>query len=538
MRYRVSVLRLVAVAAALSAIATPVVTGALPTANAAKTIEGPDVSHFQHVDGKAINWTKVAAAGKSFAISKATEGTTYKDPYFATDYPAERAAGLVHGSYHFAHPAVPLAKTALAQATFFAGTVGAVTTTKTLPPALDLEMTGGLSPAQLVTWTQDFLLDMRTLTGRTPMLYTYLNFWENDLDDPAALARYPLWMADYAKAYPLPPAPGADMWQSTDKAKISGIPGGVDQSEFLGASGLPWASLSNGTVATPWKAAAPSAPVTVQATPLGGSVTVSWLPGDAGTSIVTGYTVTTAPGGKTVTVGPGTFHATVTGLSTTASYTFTVTATNAVGTSPASAPTTAVIPTIPTVLNASVKPSLSYGSTLPLAATLLRADTHAALPDQKVLVFRRTSDSAPWRQIRVLATDTAGSVSSTLRPSRSAQLEAVFPGAKGVARSTAFENYAVRPLVTAALSAKTIRHNGYVAITGSVSPYVAGTRIVRQSLVRGIWTTRAESKVSRHGTFRFAIHPLKKAVSTYRIVVAAAHGRAAGFSAHLTLTVS
>ena len=67
---------------------------------------------------------QVAKAGKDFAIVKATEGTTYVNPYFAgpyaNDYADAAAAGLVHGSYHFARPALPVAASAKAQAKFFA----------------------------------------------------------------------------------------------------------------------------------------------------------------------------------------------------------------------------------------------------------------------------------------------------------------------------------------------------------------------------------------------------------------------------------
>jgi hypothetical protein len=227
----------------------------------------------------------------------------------------------------------------------------------------------------------------------------------------------------------------------------------------------------------------------------------------------------------------------INGLSTTTAYTFTVTATNAVGTSVSSAPTPPVTPTIPTVLDATIARSLTFGASVPLQATLHRADTHAALANQKVLVFRRTSVSSPWRQIRNLSTDTSGLASTTLRPKRSAELEAVFPGSKGVARSSIFENYAVKPGVTATLSKTTVKHGGHVTITGSVAPFAAKTKVVREVLVDGEWQVLARSTLNHKGRFSFAIHPKTKAVATYRIVVAAARGWSRGHSSKLTLTV-
>jgi GH25 family lysozyme M1 (1,4-beta-N-acetylmuramidase) len=71
-------------------------------ASAAGVIDGPDVSSYQHPYGAAIKWSTVAKTGKEFAIVKATEGTSYVNPWFKTDYSRIRQVGMVRGSYHFA----------------------------------------------------------------------------------------------------------------------------------------------------------------------------------------------------------------------------------------------------------------------------------------------------------------------------------------------------------------------------------------------------------------------------------------------------
>ena len=91
-------------------------------------------------------------------------------------------------------------------------------------------------------------------------------------------------------------------------------------------------------------ATAPGAPTGVSATAGAGSATVSWVaPAADGGSAVTGYTVTSLPGGMTCTT-TGATQCVVAGLTNGTAYTFTVTATNAAGTSPASAASAPITP--------------------------------------------------------------------------------------------------------------------------------------------------------------------------------------------------
>ena len=99
--------------------------------------------------------------------------------------------------------------------------------------------------------------------------------------------------------------------------------------------------------------AAPAAPTGVTATAGNGSATVSWTAPSDGNSPITSYTITPSTGSTTltptvITGNPPATSAMITGLANGTAYTFTVTATNSVGTGPASAASNSVTPVAPT----------------------------------------------------------------------------------------------------------------------------------------------------------------------------------------------
>ena len=74
------------------------------------------VSHYQEI----VDWPTIAAGGESFAFAKASEGASVSDLYFADNWSAIRAAGMLRGAYHFYHPATD----PQAQANYFLDRLG------------------------------------------------------------------------------------------------------------------------------------------------------------------------------------------------------------------------------------------------------------------------------------------------------------------------------------------------------------------------------------------------------------------------------
>lgn len=216
-------------------------------------MSGPDVSSHQHPNNAPIDWPRVRAGGRDFGIVKATEGTTYTNPFFAADWGGARAAGLYRAAYHYARPSQPLSS-ASDQANFFIQTVGDTTDGSTLPLVLDLEETGGLGVADLQAWTRSFLQTIEATTGRAPMIYTYPYFWLHSMGNTPAFTHYPLWIAAYA-ANPPDPLPGGwpnwTLWQFTASGGTDGVPpGNLDLSVFCCDPGALGAlAASTGTAA-------------------------------------------------------------------------------------------------------------------------------------------------------------------------------------------------------------------------------------------------------------------------------------------------
>ncbi|MGV9264258.1 lysozyme [Kitasatospora sp. NPDC003701] len=194
---------------------------------------GLDVSSYQ---GN-VNWASVKANGARFGYVKATEGTTYTNPYFTQQYNGSYNAGLIRGAYHFA---LPDRSSGSAQATWFVNHGGGWSRDgKTLPPALDIEYNPygatcyGLGQSAMVSWIRSFSDTVHSRTGRYPTIYTTTNWWSQCTGNNGGFGTTnPLWIARYASSVgTLPNGWGYQtFWQYADSGTFPG-----DQNLFNGA---------------------------------------------------------------------------------------------------------------------------------------------------------------------------------------------------------------------------------------------------------------------------------------------------------------
>ena len=164
---------------------------------------GIDVSSYQGNE----NWPRWVARGKSFAYVKATQGTSYRNPFFSSQYTDSYYAGMVRGAYHYANPA---GRSGTRQARYFAKHGGAWSRdNQTLPGALDIEYGPhgracyGLSKKRMVRWITAFTAEYKRLTKRDAVIYTTADWWNRCTGNTTKFSSTnPLWVARWGTRTP------------------------------------------------------------------------------------------------------------------------------------------------------------------------------------------------------------------------------------------------------------------------------------------------------------------------------------------------
>jgi lysozyme len=221
-------------AAALGAVV--LATGA--SGSGSSYARGVDVSHWNG----AVQWTRVARAGYSFAFAEATKGRYLTDPAYTDLRAGATAAKLKFGAYHYALPSGRTPAAVVADAVAEADRFAAVAQLRPgdLLPVLDLERTGKLSPPALIAWTAAWLREAQRKIGVRPMIYASPYFWRVAMADTPLFATRgsPLWLARWTRSSS-PGVPAANwagggwtFWQWTDCAHVPGIRHCADGDRF------------------------------------------------------------------------------------------------------------------------------------------------------------------------------------------------------------------------------------------------------------------------------------------------------------------
>ncbi|MGI6204476.1 MAG: GH25 family lysozyme [Anaerovoracaceae bacterium] len=186
--------------------------------NISYEIRGVDVSAYQ---GN-IDWETLASQNISFAFIKATEGSTYVDNKFSTNWTNARNTDLRVGAYHF----MSFETSGEKQAQNFIDTVEKHS--DSLPPVIDIEYYGNYTEATVTQDTLDSVLEplekqLRSHYGKKPIIYTtpaiYKKFIRGNYSND-------IWIADST----LSQLPGGDDWtfcQYSISGTMQGYSGGV-----------------------------------------------------------------------------------------------------------------------------------------------------------------------------------------------------------------------------------------------------------------------------------------------------------------------
>lgn len=209
--------------------------------------EGIDVSGWQ---GN-INYAEVRNSGIQIVYMKASEGSSFVDPYFNENYENAKANNLKVGFYHYL--TARSVEEAINQAKFFVSTISGKVPDCRL--AMDFESFGNLNVEEINEIGLTFMQTVQNLSGKEMVIYSDTSNASNRFR--GELTNYPLWVAQYEVYEPTPNGNWSTWvgWQYTSTGEVSGISGYVDRDKFTdgillnGSSEIPLPDNNNKPVA-------------------------------------------------------------------------------------------------------------------------------------------------------------------------------------------------------------------------------------------------------------------------------------------------
>ena len=193
-------------------------------------VKGVDVSSYQ---GE-IDWQTLSEQGICFAFIKATEGSSFTDPYFVRNFTQAQMTQLKVGAYHFFSydsAGKTQAENFIAAVEPFEGM---------LPPVIDLEFYGNYytSPparADVEPQLKAMLQHLERHYGQRPVIYaterSYRLYLAGDY------ANYDIWLRDVRGVPRLSDGRAWTFWQCSDRAQLDGYSGKerfIDMNVFFG----------------------------------------------------------------------------------------------------------------------------------------------------------------------------------------------------------------------------------------------------------------------------------------------------------------
>ncbi len=185
-------------------------------------LHGIDVSHH---NGR-VNWKKVSTVQYEnlkidFTFVKATEGGTFIDETFKTNWREAKLNNISRGAYHYFIPWVD------AQKQFATFSSQVKLEPGDLPPVLDIEEPCLLPDKIVVRAIRNWLVLTEKKYGVKPIIYT--NPLHYNLYIKGNFDKYPLWIANYsAKTLGSYPKSKLHFWQFSNDGRVPGIKGPVD----------------------------------------------------------------------------------------------------------------------------------------------------------------------------------------------------------------------------------------------------------------------------------------------------------------------
>ena len=158
------------------------------TSESNPSYRGIDVSEWQGY----IDYEGVKNEGIEVVYIKASQGSSWKDPYFEINYENAKNNNLKIGFYHFL--TATNEEEARLEARFFASVISGKEVDCKL--AMDYETFQGASIDEINNISQAFIETLEDITGKEVVIYSDLYNASNVFGDDLS-SRYPLWLAYY-----------------------------------------------------------------------------------------------------------------------------------------------------------------------------------------------------------------------------------------------------------------------------------------------------------------------------------------------------